>query len=91
MTSTNVTTRSTAPTSADVPLPVPASGRVRLSVPQASSYCGVSKSYMDKLRTTGNGPTFIRLGRRIVYDTADLDSWLESGRHKSTTELWESA
>jgi predicted DNA-binding transcriptional regulator AlpA len=44
----------------------------------AADYCGLSKSYLDKLRLTGGGPVFFRLGRAIVYNDRDLDDWMES-------------
>lgn len=47
---------------------------------QAAAYCGVSKSYIDKLRCRGEGPTFSRLGRAVVYDSDDLDRWLAANR-----------
>ena len=46
----------------------------------AADYCGLSKSYLDKLRITGGGPVFFRLGRAIVYNDRDLDEWMESRR-----------
>ena len=46
----------------------------------AADYCGVSKSYLDKLRLTGGGPAFIRLGRAVVYNDADLDAWIQDRR-----------
>ena len=33
-----------------------------------------------KLRKDDAGPVFIKIGRRVVYDPADLDKWLASKR-----------
>ena len=60
--------------------------RHRLDVTAAAEYCGISVAYLAKLRVTGNGPVFIRLGRRVVYDSDDLDAWLAAGRRHSTSE-----
>jgi excisionase family DNA binding protein len=52
----------------------------------AASYLGLSPSYLNKLRCTGGGPYFVKLGRRVLYRKADLDSWLEACRRRSTSE-----
>jgi hypothetical protein len=65
--------------------------RRRLAVAAAAEYCGVSTAYLNKLRVTGEGPVFIRLGRRIVYDSGDLDDWLAAGRRRSTSDIREVA
>lgn len=61
----------------------------RLSVEEAADYTGLSISTLNKLRLTGSGPIFMKLNRRIVYQTSDLDSWLDSKRHRSTSEYSE--
>jgi len=58
----------------------------RLSVEEAAGYTGISASTLNKLRIAGDGPEFLKLGRRVVYETAALDRWLESKRHRSTSE-----
>lgn len=58
----------------------------RLSVEEAAGYTGLSVSTLNKMRLTGCGPVFIKLNRRVVYQTSDLDSWLASKRHRSTSE-----
>jgi len=60
-----------------------------LSAREAAAYCGSSASTFAKLRLYGGGPTFIKLGRRVVYDPADLDEWLAAHRRKSTSECTE--
>ncbi len=63
----------------------------RLRTPEAATYCGSTKSTLEKLRVTGGGPTFIKMGRTVVYDTEDLDAWLVSRRHRSTSEAGDAA
>ncbi len=53
----------------------------------AAAYCGCSKSWFEKLRLTGGGPLFIKLGRTVVYDRLDLDHWLSKHRRISTSAL----
>jgi predicted DNA-binding transcriptional regulator AlpA len=57
-----------------------------LNVDQAAAYCGVSKSYLDKARLTGEGPPFYKIGRRVLYAVADLSAWLAERRRYSTSE-----
>lgn len=57
----------------------------RLHRKQTAEYLGVSLSWLDKSRLSGLGPTFITLGGRVVYDTADLEDFMQKNRHKSTS------
>lgn len=58
----------------------------RLSVVPAACFCGCSPSMLNRLRVTGGGPRYLKLGRRVVYDTSDLRAWLESHRQFSTSQ-----
>ena len=42
----------------------------------AAHYTGLSASTLTKLRLTGGGPRYIKLGKAVVYDPVDLDAWL---------------
>jgi hypothetical protein len=54
---------------------------------QAAVYCGVSKSFLDKARCSGEGPVFHKPSRNVVvYDPADLDGWLAQWRRRSTSD-----
>lgn len=58
-----------------------------LVVEQAADYLRVSKNYLDKLRVSGKGPRFVRLGRRkVLYRKSDLDKWVEERIYASTTQ-----
>ena len=55
--------------------------------PDAAKYVGLSVSTLAKLRMAGQGPTFAKLGRRVVvYRLDDLDDWLTRSRRKSTLD-----
>jgi len=59
----------------------------KLSVVEAARHLGLSKSLLDKLRLTGGGPAYLKLGpRRVVYDLADLEQWATERRRRSTSE-----
>jgi len=60
--------------------------RKMLSAPEAAGYCGSSASTFAKLRLYGGGPVFVKLGRRVVYNPDDLDTWLASHRRASTSD-----
>jgi excisionase family DNA binding protein len=58
-----------------------------LIVEQAADYLRVSKNYLDKLRVSGKGPAFVRLGRRkVLYRKSDLDKWIEERIYASTSQ-----
>jgi len=44
-----------------------------LTVKQAVKYLNCSKSYLDKLRCTGGGPPYTRLGRKILYRRSERE------------------
>lgn len=55
-----------------------------ISTPDAADRLGVSASYLNKLRVTGGGPPFVKIGARVAYDPADLAVWLEGQKRQST-------
>lgn len=59
-----------------------------IRVKQAAHYVGLSKSSLDKLRHFGGGPNYFKLGRAVVYSTADLDAWMSDRRR---SETWDGA
>jgi hypothetical protein len=69
------------------PVEAKRAGGKRLSVEDAAAYTGLSESTLNKLRMTGNGPQYCKLGRRILYDTCRLDEWLSSNLRSSTSDL----
>ena len=58
----------------------------RLNTDEAARYCGLAKATLDQLRYKGGGPVYIKLGRRVIYDTTDLDRWLDTQKFKSTAD-----
>ena len=55
-----------------------------LSEKEASTYTCMSRSFLRQARMSGNrdnhtpAPPFIKIGRAVRYDKADLDTWLNS-------------
>lgn len=59
----------------------------RLRTPAAAEYLGLAVSTLEKMRVAGNGPKFIKAGpRAVVYDSTDLDAWLDARRQTSTSD-----
>jgi len=56
-----------------------------LAVGDAASYVALSESTLNKLRLTGGGPKYSKLGRCVRYRTTDLDTWLDRHRRSSTS------
>ena len=52
----------------------------------AARHLGLSESTLNKLRLTGGGPTYIKLGRRVLYDMKDLEDWICRHRRTSTSD-----
>jgi predicted DNA-binding transcriptional regulator AlpA len=51
----------------------------------AAEILGLAEQTLRKLRMTGNGPPFVKLGRAVRYRQADLDAWLSSHLVNSTS------
>lgn len=57
-----------------------------LNVKEAAHRLGVSVSFLNKARLSGEGPIFIKIGTRVAYDPADLVAWLEARKRQFTGE-----
>jgi predicted DNA-binding transcriptional regulator AlpA len=57
-----------------------------LTAEMAAEFVGLSQSTLAKLRLNGNGPTYCKLGRRVVYRPPDLEQWLQSRTARHTTD-----
>jgi len=58
----------------------------KLSVRETAAYLKVSKSWLDKRRLDGNGPAYLKLGRRVVYDVIGLETWAVGHKRRHTAE-----
>jgi len=61
-----------------------------LTTAEAADFLRLSRPTMERLRLSGDGPVFIKLGpgtrARVVYRRADLDAWLFGQRRDSTSQ-----
>ena len=53
---------------------------------EAARYLRLSVRTLERHRVTGTGPSFIRIGRRVVYSVEELDSFATSRTFTSTSE-----
>ena len=53
---------------------------------EAAAHVKSSESTMAKQRLKGNGPTYTKFGRLVLYAKNDLDDFLISRRRLSTSE-----
>lgn len=56
------------------------------SADEVAALTGMSKANLALWRTKGVGPTYSKLGRSVWYRGADLLSFIEKGRRRSTLE-----
>ncbi|SCB39863.1 helix-turn-helix transcriptional regulator [Rhizobium multihospitium] len=57
-----------------------------LRTQEAARFLGISIRTLEKHRTYGTGPTYRKIGGRVLYTVQDLESWSETGSRKSTRE-----
>ncbi len=53
---------------------------------EAAELLRLSERTLERLRLTGGGPRFCRLGHAVRYREADLESWIASRVVGSTSE-----
>jgi len=52
---------------------------------EAAVLLRLSERTLERWRVSGDGPPFARLGRRIGYREADLETWIASRIYRSTS------
>jgi len=61
-----------------------------MNTERLSLYLGISAPTLERLRCTGDGPPYLKLGAgrtsRVIYDKRDVDAWLASKRRTSTDD-----
>jgi len=48
---------------------------------------GIPVPTLQTKRVRGGGPPFVRLGRSVLYDRRDLESWIDANRCTSTSDV----
>jgi len=57
-----------------------------LSTQKLSELIGVSQSTLARWRTEGCGPAFMKAGRKVLYDSKNIEIWLLNSSRGSTSE-----
>ena len=57
-----------------------------LSPSDAAGVLGLSQSTLAKLRLSGNGPPYCKMGRRVGYPLDNLVTWLAEKLRRSTSD-----
>ncbi len=57
-----------------------------LRTPEAARFLGLSGRTLEKHRTYGTGPTYRKIGGRVVYALSDLQAWADRGTKSSTSD-----
>ena len=57
-----------------------------LRTPEAGRFLGLSGRTLEKHRTYGTGPTYRKIGGRVVYSVTDLQTWADRGAKSSTSD-----
>ncbi len=57
-----------------------------LRTPEAARFLGLSGRTLEKHRTYGTGPTYRKIGGRVVYTVDDLQAWAARGVRRSTSD-----
>jgi predicted DNA-binding transcriptional regulator AlpA len=57
-----------------------------LNTQQASRVFGLAPATLATMRVRGEGPKYVKPGRSVFYDPADLREWIEANKRRSTSE-----
>lgn len=52
--------------------------RVLLKNDKAAEVLGLAPATLNQWRLQSKGPKYYKFGRRILYDLADIEAWIES-------------
>jgi len=56
---------------------------------EAAMALHLSVRTLERWRVSGDGPPFVKAGRRVLYRPADIDSWIASRLRTSTSHTEE--
>ena len=53
---------------------------------EAARLLRLSVRTLEKARTVGTGPVYVRLGRRVCYEVSAVAEWVAANRRTSTAQ-----
>jgi hypothetical protein len=51
---------------------------------------GIREGYQAKMRCSGDGPEYIKLGSKVYYEEVSIERWLATKRRTSTSDTGQS-
>ena len=57
-----------------------------LTTPEAANHLRLSHRTLERYWVTGEGPRYLKVGRRVFYRRTALDGWLEGRVRRSTSD-----
>jgi predicted DNA-binding transcriptional regulator AlpA len=57
-----------------------------LDVEAAAAFLGLGTTTLNKWRTSGAGPVFVKMGSRVAYARSDLEKFVAQNRQRSTSQ-----
>jgi hypothetical protein len=57
-----------------------------MTTQETADYVRHAGQTLAKWRCYGQGPRYVRVGRSILYDRADVDAWLDARMRRSTSD-----
>lgn len=64
---------------------------VLLGTKEAAARLKLSPRTLEKMRVTGTGPAFFKVGRLVAYTETTLGEWIADRRRKSTSDPGQAA
>lgn len=58
-----------------------------LTSAEAAQYMGISKSYLYKLTMRGLVPYYKPMGKKVYFNRAELEEWLQQNRCSTAAEI----
>ena len=53
-----------------------------LDARQAAAYLRISPRTLHRMRETGDGPPYSKVGRKVIYDIVELDGWMAERKQR---------
>ena len=53
---------------------------------EAADYLNIAVATLRRWRWSGHGPPFVKIGRCVRYEPADLDAHIQANKRRSTSE-----
>ena len=57
-----------------------------LDTDQVAKALGISKQTLAVMRIAGTSPVFVKVGRRVLFDPADVSDFIASHKHSRTSD-----